>query len=89
MRYVCVTLQKRVYSNVLKILQPKQENFQIKIRRGGSNEYQNLCFLAKNKKNEVYSCKPQFSYIKLYKRVFVMEAIRRGASNAYYIFVEE
>ena len=57
-------LRKQAYSNILKILPPKNENFQIKIlnffymsaqnidcgytleppRRGGSNEYHNLCF---------------------------------------------
>ena len=61
-----ITLRKHAYSNILKILQPKPENFQIKNsdifhisaqtidcgysleppRRGGSNEYHNLCFLA-------------------------------------------
>ena len=58
------TLRKHAYSNILKILQPKKESFQIKNsdifripaqnidcgysleppRRGGSNEYDNLCF---------------------------------------------
>ena len=28
--------------------------------RGGSNEYQQSMFLSKNKKNNVYPCKPQF-----------------------------
>ena len=34
-------------------------------RRGGSNEYHNLCFLSRNKKKNVYPCKPQFYYIKV------------------------
>ena len=34
-------------------------------RRGGSNEYSQSMFLSKNKKNNVYSCKPQFYYIKV------------------------
>ena len=34
-------------------------------RRGGSNEYHNLCFVSRNKKNNVYPCKPQFYYIKV------------------------
>ena len=58
------SLGKQAYSNILKILPPKTEKFQIKIlvffhisaenmdcgysleppRRGGSNEYHNLCF---------------------------------------------
>ena len=60
-------------------------------RRGGSNEYQQSIFLSRvrrvptiyvlsrNKKNNVYPCKPQFYYIKvglngvkLYRHVFVM-----------------
>ena len=46
---------------------------------GGSNEYPQSMFLSRNKKNNVYPCKPQFYYIKvglrgsvLYRRVFVM-----------------
>ena len=34
-------------------------------RRGGSNEYPQSMFLSRNKKNNVYPCKPQFYYIKL------------------------
>ena len=34
-------------------------------RRGGSNEYTQSMFLSKNKKNNVYTCKPKFSYIKV------------------------
>ena len=34
-------------------------------RRGGSNEYPQSMFLSKNKKNNVYACKPQFYYIKV------------------------
>ena len=34
-------------------------------RRGGSNEYPQSLFLSRNKKNNVYSCKPQFYYIKV------------------------
>ena len=48
-------------------------------RRGSSNEYPQSMFLSKNKKNNVYPCKPQFYYIKvgfkgsnLYRYVFVM-----------------
>ena len=32
-------------------------------RRGGSNEYPQSMFLSRNKKNNVYPCKPQFYYI--------------------------
>ena len=48
-------------------------------RRGGSNEYLQSMFLSRNKKINVYTCKPQFYYIKvglkgsqLYRHVFVM-----------------
>ena len=34
-------------------------------RRGGSNEYQQSMFLSRNKKNNIYPCKPQFYYIEL------------------------
>ena len=33
-------------------------------RRGGSNEYPQSMFLSRNKKNNVYPCKPQFYNIK-------------------------
>ena len=33
--------------------------------RGGSNEYPQSLFLSRNKKNNVYPCKPQFYYIKV------------------------
>ena len=32
---------------------------------GGSNEYPQCMFLSRNKKNNVYLCKPQFYYIKV------------------------
>ena len=52
-------------------------------RRGGSNEYPQSMFLSRNKKKNVYPCKPQFYYIKvgfkggsiLYRYVFVMLAL--------------
>ena len=34
-------------------------------RRGGSNEYPQSMFLSRNKKNNVYPCKPQFYCIKV------------------------
>ena len=34
-------------------------------RRGSSNEYLQSLFLSRNKKTNVYSCKPQFYYIKV------------------------
>ena len=33
--------------------------------RGGSNEYPQSMFLRRNKKNNVYPCKPQFYYTKM------------------------
>ena len=35
------------------------------IHWGGSNEYPQYMFLSRNKKNNVYPCKPQFYYIKV------------------------
>ena len=81
----CQPLRKHACSNILKILPPKNENFQIKNsdifhisaqnvdcgfsleppRRGGSNEYIQSMLLSRNKKNNVYPCKPQFYYIKV------------------------
>ena len=80
-----VSLRKHAYSNILKILAPKNEKIQIKNsdifhisaqniecgysleppRRGGSNEYTQSMFSSRNKKNNVYPCKPQFYYIKV------------------------
>ena len=34
-------------------------------RRGGSNEYPQSMFLSRNKKNNIYPCKPQLYYIKV------------------------
>ena len=34
-------------------------------RRGGSNEYPQSMFLSKNKKNNIYPCKPHIYYIKV------------------------
>ena len=34
-------------------------------RRGGSNEYPQSMCLSRNKKDNVYTCKPQFYYIKV------------------------
>ena len=80
-----MSLRKHAYSNILKILPPKNENFQTKNsdifhifaknidcgysleppQCGGSNEYPQSMFLSRNKKNNVYPCKPQFYYIKV------------------------
>ena len=34
-------------------------------QRGGSNEYLHSMFLNRNKRNNVYPCKPQFYYVKV------------------------
>ena len=34
-------------------------------RRGGSNGYPQSMFLSRNKKNNIYPCKPQFYYTKV------------------------
>ena len=74
---VKMPLRKHAYSNLLKILQPKMENFQIKkcnifhisaqnINCGYSLEpYSKSMFLSNNKKNNIYPCKSQFYYIKV------------------------
>ena len=33
--------------------------------KGGSNEFSQSMFLSRNKRNNVYPCKPQFYYIKV------------------------
>ena len=69
------SLRKHAYSNILKISPPNKWKFSDKtIRWGGSNEYSQSMFLTRNKKIDVYPCKPQFYFrgSKLYRRVFVM-----------------
>ena len=42
-------------------------------RRDNSNEYPQFMFLSRNKKNNVYTCKPEFYYIKVgFKRVKII-----------------
>ena len=69
-------LRKHAYSNILKILpqkkkKKKEENFQLKnsdifhisvqnIDCGYSLEPSRTLFLSRNKKNNVYPCKPHF-----------------------------
>ena len=51
-------------------------------RRGVSNEYHNLCFLSRNKINNVYPCKPQFYYIKVgFKGFEIIYACFRDENN--------
>ena len=97
------SLRKHAYSNILKIFQPKNENFQIKIsdtfyisaqnihcgysleppQWGSSNKYPQSMFLSRNKKNNVYPCKPQFYYIKAgFKGVKTIQACFRDVIRA-------
>ena len=47
-------------------------------RRGGSDEYPQSMFLIRNKKNNVYPCKPQFYYIKVgFKGLKIIKACFR------------
>ena len=62
--------------------------------RGGSNEYPQSMFLSKNKKNNVYPCKPQFYYIKWGLRGqnyigFVMHVSSRQHFKIYFLFLFE
>ena len=75
------SLRKHAYSNKLKFLPTKNENFQIKNYDIFHISAQNIdfryslveavltsthnLFLSRNKKNNVYPCKPQFYYIKV------------------------
>ena len=65
-------LRQHAYSNILKILPPKTENFQIKnseifhhsaqnIDLGGSNEYPQSMFLSRNKKKMYTPVNPSFT----------------------------
>ena len=70
----CTIHQRKHYENTIK---KKTDIFHISAqnidcgyslelpRRGGSNEYPQSMFLCRNKKNNVYPCKPQFYYIKV------------------------
>ena len=58
-----LTLRKHAYSNILKNLPPKNENF--KIKNYDIFHISVLFFLSRNKKNNVYPCEPQFYYIKV------------------------
>ena len=58
-----LALRKHAYSNILKIFPPKNENFQIK--KSDILTSTHIYVLSRNKKNNVYPCKPQFYYIKV------------------------
>ena len=51
-------------------------------RLGGSDEYQQSMFSSRNKKNNVYPCKPQFYYIKVgFKGVKIIQACFRDGDK--------
>ena len=70
-------LRKHGYSNILEILPPKYKKkknhikiliffiFLLKTKIMGTREYPQSMFLSRNKKNNVYPCKPQFYCIKV------------------------
>ena len=72
-----IQIYRKFHLQKLKINQIKTDIFHISTqnidcgysleppRRGGSNEYPQSMFLSRNKKNNVYPCKPQFYYIKV------------------------
>ena len=83
LRYVSWnTIRKHTYPNILKMLPPKHRLwYSLELpRRGGSNEYPQSMFLIRNKKINVYPCKPQFLLYqsgvqrgsKLYRHIFMM-----------------
>ena len=75
-----ISLREQAYSNILKILPPTNESFQMKNSKIFHISAQNIdCgyslepprrvptiyVLSRNKKNNVYPCKPEFYYIKV------------------------
>ena len=51
-------------------------------RRGGSNEYSQSMLLSRNKKNNLYPCKPQFYHIKVgLKGVKIIQICFRDANR--------
>ena len=73
---LCPRMTKSCLFKYNEILLPKNENFQTKnsdifhisalnVDCGYSLEPPRLCFWAKNRKNNVYPCKPQFYFIKM------------------------
>ena len=59
-------------------------------RKGGSNEYPQSMFLSRNKKNNVYPCKPQFYYIKVgFIRVKTILACFRDGSMDTVVYVDK
>ena len=58
-------------------------------RRGGSNEYPQSMFLSRNKKNNVYPCKPQSYYLKVgFKEVKIIKVCFRDVLQKHLNSVE-
>ena len=58
-------------------------------RRGGFKEYPQYMFLSGNMKNNIYPCKPQFSYIKVgFKGVKTIQACFRDEGKEW-IYIQE
>ena len=68
--FFCAEIRKLMYTSVNSdIFHISAQNIDCRYplelpQRGGSNEYPQSMFLRRNKKNNVYPCKPQFYYIK-------------------------
>ena len=56
--------QAVLMSTTIYVLSRNMKNISFS-QRGGSNEYPQSMFLSRNKKNNVYPCKPQFYDIKV------------------------
>ena len=68
--YRMLTLRKQAYLNILNISTTKKwkfsdKNSDISHTSGQNIDYPQSMFLGRNKKNNVYPCKPQFFYIKV------------------------
>ena len=56
-------------------------------RRGGSNEYSRSMFSSKNKKNNIYPCKPQFYYIKVgFMGVKIIQVCFRNVEHRWLVY---
>ena len=96
-------LRKHAYLNTLRMLPPKNENFHLKnsgsfhisaqnidcgysLER--SNEYTQSMFLSRNKKNNVYPCKPQFSLRKhAYSNILKTSPPKTESFQIFFIFL--
>ena len=83
--YMPIQIYRKFYHQKWKFSDKKSDIFHISAqnigcgfslelpRRGGSNEYPQSMFLSRNKKNNVYPCKPQLYYTKVgFKGVIII-----------------